>query len=555
MKPATKHSIRGRIAAGIDGFAHGISMMAHGVAGLGQSYDAGRRDNRRIRSWRPGGGSPNVDLLYDLDDLRERSRDLERNSPLALGAIQSKTNGVIGTGLVLKSAIDLDRLGLDRKAAIAAQGEIEREFELWSKDADFTGQLHWLDLQRLAYRSARVSGDIGIARRYRKTPGKPYGLRLVLIEADRISNPNRQADSLAIRGGVQVDGDGVIQGYWVSQTHPGEIVTTALKWEFVPRIGAQSGLKQMLLPYQLQRPGQPRGVPMFSPIIELIQQLKNYATAEISAAINDAMMFAFETLGADDTDGEPLVTNPDSKGSVAGPDELQLEDLAIITLSNGSGVEVKAPSRPNSGYEPFMLAIIKQIGVALEIPFELMIMHFSSSYSASRAALEIAWKGFLAEKAWFEREVADVVFEWFFVEAVALGRLKADGFLDDPVKRAAWMGRQWIGPTRIQIDPRVEAQADAQDIASRVKSRDQVITERTGGDWQRKVAQIAQEEEDLAGLPGATVATSPKLATAQDQQDDGDKSDKSATDDEQEAEDKGGSDGGTGSDKPQKGSK
>jgi len=520
--PAKRNSVRGRIALSLQGFAQGVSMMAMGVAGIGQAYDAGRRDNRRLRSYRPGGGSPSVDLLNDLPDLRERSRDLERNAPLALGAIETKTNGVIGTGLVLKSMLDFEVLRLDRKAAIAAQGQIEREFELWSKEADFTGQQHWLDMQRLIYRSARVSGDIGIARRYRREPGKVYGLRLVLMEADRISNPNRQADSLTVRGGVQVDGDGVIQGYYVSDRHPGEIVGVAsLNWTFVPRFSPQTGLKLMLLPYQMQRPGQPRGVPFFAPIIELIKQLKDYSAAEIDAAVHDAMLFAFETLGENDADADHLLDNPDPAGSVAGDNEVQLEDLAIITLSEGSGVEVKAPQRPNSGFEPFALAIIKQIGVALGIPFELMIMHFSSSYSASRGALEIAWKGFLAEKAWFEREVADVVFEWFLTEAVALGRLKLPGFLDDPIARAAWMGRQWVGPTRIQIDPRVEAQADAVDIASRVKTREQVITERTGGDWQRKFAQIAQEEEDLKSLPGVVVPTTQKQATQQDQQDDG----------------------------------
>lgn len=536
MKPATRKSIRGRFALGIQGLANGVSYLAHGVAGLGQSYDAGRRDNRRLRSWRPGGGSPAVDLLFDLPDLRERSRDLERNSPLALGAIQSKVNGVIGTGLVLKSQIDFEALDIaDKAQVLAQQNSIEREFELWQKDADFTGQLHWLDLQRLIYRSARVSGDIGVARRYRRDAGKVYGLKLVLMEGDRISNPNRAADTATVRGGVAVDGDGAIQGCWVTDRHPGEITTPVLKWSFVPWRSPQTGMRVMLLPYQQQRPGQPRGVPLFSPIIELIKQLKDYSTAEIDAAVHDAMLFAFETLGANDGDVDHLVENPDKQGSVAGPDEVQLEDLSIITLSEGSGVEVKKPMRPNTGFEPFMLAIIKQIGVALEIPFELMIMHFSSSYSASRAALEIAWKGFVAEKAWFEREVADHVFEWFLTEAVAIGRLQLDGFFDDPIRRAAWMGRLWIGPTRIQIDPRVEAQADAVDIASRTKSREQVLYERTGGDWPRKYTQIMQEEEDLAKLPGAMVATTEKAAITEDEQD------------------AGGSDGGQGSDKPKKG--
>jgi len=507
MAPAKRNSLRGMMARGLAG-------MAMAVAGVGQSaggYEGGRRDNRRSRGWRPASGSPKADLLPDLPDLRARSRDLERNAPLALGAIQSKVNGVIGTGLTLKSMLDFEALGLTEAQAIALQADIEREFELWERQADWAGILHWRDMQRLIYRSGRVSGDIGIARRYRREPGATYGTRLVLIEGDRICNPSRRADTDRIAGGVQLS-SGVVEGYWVTDRHPGEITGSALTWQFVPRRGP-SGLAQFLLPYQHQRPGQPRGIPLFAPIVELVKQLKDLTDAEIHAAINDAMLFAFEKLPAAEDVDSPLVTSPDSTSNVAGDDELQLEDLAIITLGEGADVTVKQPSRPNTAFEPFMLAIIKQMGVALELPYELMIQHFSSSFSASRGALEIAWKGFQAEKAWFERQVADQVFEWVMIEAVALGRLVLPGFLEDPRLRMAWLGRQWIGPTRVQLNPQVEANADKTDLEMGTKSRDQIITERTGGDFERKHAQLAYESR-ARKRDGLNAAPAPQQAAA-----------------------------------------
>lgn len=509
-KPVTKNSLRGRLARGVNALAHSVNRSAMALAGAGGSggYEGGRRDSRRTRGWRPKGGSAAQDLLPDLADLVARSRDLERNSPLALGAIQTKVNGVIGTGLRLKSMLDFAALGLSEEEAIAAQDNIEREFELWQRDADWSGVLHWMDMQRLVYRSARVSGDIGIVRRYRKDPGHTYGLKLVLIEGDRVCNPNRAADNDRIKGGVQVSAMGVVEGYHFSDRHPGDILGGPLRWSYVPRVGTD-GSKLMLLPFQMQRPGQPRGVPLLAPIVQLVKQLKDLTDAEINAAVNDAMLFAFEQLGADD-DGDHVIAAPGAEGDEQTADgELKIEDLAIITTANGSTVEMHTPTRPNTAFEPFMLAIIKQMGVVLEIPFELMIMHFSASFSASRGALEIAWKGFLSEKAWFEREVADVVFEWFFAEAVANGRLKAKGFLTDARLRMAWLGKQWIGPTRIQINPQVEANADMKDLEMGTKTRDQIITERTGGDFQRKHAQLAHEEnarrKDGIGQPVDTV--------------------------------------------------
>lgn len=529
-KPVTKNSLRGRLARGVNALAHGVNRSAMALAGAGNvgGYEGGRRDSRRTRSWRPVGGSAANDLLPDLPDLVARSRDLERNSPLALGAIQTKVNGVIGTGLRLKSQLDFKVLGLSEEEAIAAQDNIEREFELWQREADWSGVLHWMDMQRLIYRSARVSGDIGVVRRYRKDRGQTYGLKLVLIEGDRVCNPNRMADSDRIKGGVQVSGSGVVEGYHFSDRHPGDLLGGPLKWSYVPRVGTD-GSKLMLLPFQMQRPGQPRGVPLLAPIVQLVKQLKDLTDAEINAAVNDAMLFAFEQLGADD-DVDHVITAPGADGAQQSADgELQIEDLAIITTANGSTVEMHTPSRPNTAFEPFMLAIIKQMGVVLEIPFELMIMHFSASFSASRGALEIAWKGFLSEKAWFEREVADIVFEWLFTEAVAIGRLKAEGFLTDPVKRMAWLGKQWIGPTRIQINPQVEANADMKDLEMGTKTRDQIITERTGGDFQRKHAQLAHEEvarrkDGLGEYAKAAVAADaapPNPAPADNPDDDG----------------------------------
>ncbi len=58
----------------------------------------------------------------------------------------------------------------------------------------------------------------------------------------------------------------------------------------------------------------------------------------------------------------------------------------------------------------------------------------------------------------------------------------------------AYCGCEWIGPARIQVDPLKEANADAKDIETGVKTRAQVVMERTGGTWERKHEQLALEE-------------------------------------------------------------
>lgn len=481
---------------------NGLATMALATGG----YAGGRRDDRRGRGWRLQGGNAEADINPDNPDLRARARDLTRNAPLATGALQTTVHGVVGPGLVLKSTLDAKRLGITDQQALEIEDLIEAEFALWAEQADFTGQLHWLDWQGLMFRSELENGDVGIVRRYRRDAGNPYGSKLVLVEADRISNPNRGQDKDGLSDGVVTRG-GRIVGYQVSDRHPGNPRGSRLTWSYVPAVG-KSGLWQMLLPFIPLRVGQARGVPYFAPILFLIKQLGEFTDAEVSAAVNAAMFLGFEKPASPDSPSplEALADAQGSAGAATGADEVKLEDAALIRLDPGSDIEIKTPGRPNAQFDPFFIAITKQIGVALDLPFELLMKHFSASYSASRAAMELAWKGFAVRRAWLQRAALDPIYRMFFTEMVALGRLEAPGFFDDPIRQREWMAHQWVPPTRIQIDPVKEAKADQMDIDSGIKSIEQCITERSGGDFERKHRQRAHEQaaREKAGLTGAT---------------------------------------------------
>lgn len=66
-----------------------------------------------LRGWTIPHGAPDELAARDLPTLRRRSADLTRNNPLAAGAIATKVQGVVGTGLKLNAAIDRDLPGLD----------------------------------------------------------------------------------------------------------------------------------------------------------------------------------------------------------------------------------------------------------------------------------------------------------------------------------------------------------------------------------------------------------------------------------------------------------
>ena len=66
----------------------------YGRAALG-SHE-GAKSNRAMAGWLPYGYSPDTDIIYDLPVLRQRSRDMYRNNPLAGGAVLTNRTAVIG---------------------------------------------------------------------------------------------------------------------------------------------------------------------------------------------------------------------------------------------------------------------------------------------------------------------------------------------------------------------------------------------------------------------------------------------------------------------------
>jgi lambda family phage portal protein len=471
-------------ALGIDRWQRRTQMAMAGVGG----YDGGRRERRATKRWRPAEASPDADTLGDLPDLRARARDLARNVPIATGALSTRVTNVVGAGLALIASIDHETLGITEEAADAMEREQEKEFALFWRSVDLTAVQHGDELAALAYRTQSESGDALIVRRYRERPGEVYGTRLQLLEADRLSNPDRAADGDKIAGGVEVDTDGMPVAYHISDKHPGGTRVAGLKWERV-RARDDDGRQLVIHLFDRLRPELSRGVPWLAPVTELVKQLGEYTDAEVHAAVITANHTYFIETAADD-DENPVLGEADS---TLADNEVKLGHGAIVSLSPGEKVNVPQPMRPNAQFDPFFLAMTRLIGVALEIPQELLIKHFTASYSASRAALEIAYQGWIKERKSHARRLWQVAYEWMMEEAVAKGRLNRPGFFADPRIRMAYCGAEWRGAARPSLNPKQEAEADDLDVKNGFKTGEQVCAERTGGEIEKKITQRGKE--------------------------------------------------------------
>lgn len=498
------------------------------LAGREQPYKSASRE-RAGEHWHTANGDADTDTLTDLPELRRRSRDLSRNNPLAGSALTAKVTNVVGTGLKLNAAIDRDVLRLSDAEADAWETQAEAEWRLFTESAncDLRRTLCFADQQELAFRAVLENGDhfVHLVTLRRPRQGWPFSFALQHTEADRVCNPQNQRDTETLIAGVEKDQDGAPLRYHVSNIHPGAInrYSRTQTWTPMPAFGDRTGRRLTLHLFRTLRDGQTRGVPDLAPVMSVIKQLDRYVDAEVDRAVKSALFLAFITT----QDGEGLAgMQPDqlaeSRQSFYGTEgrrkKLQLDHSSLVDLFPGDSVQFSDPKAPNAAAESFLTTFARLMSAALELPHELVLRNFTSSYSAARGAMLMAWQFFSGRRAWLARELCAPIYEAVLLDAISAGRLKAPGFFTDPHARQAWLGCEWIGDAPPHIDENKAVSAAMARIDGGLSTRKRETAALTGQDYDRVLRQREKEQRtDPAAAPEPPSADDLDQADRQEQ--------------------------------------
>ena len=476
------------------------SISLAGGSGTGYGKHGASYAKKSLIGWLTSGMSADQDIVENIETLRARSRDLYMGSPLATGALKTVRTNVVGSGLALNAQIDADFLGLTAEQAREWERTTEREWHLWADTVmcDAERRQNFYQLQSLVLLSAIMSGDVFVTLPVIKRPGYVYDLRIGLIEADRVCNPlNAASIDTNVLGGVEVGQYGETIAYWIAKYNPRAYPVTYIheqqEWTRVLAFGRTTGRHNVLhIMADTERPAQRRGVPMLAPVIESLKQLSRYSEAELMAAVVAGMFTVFIKSNSPQT---PLGQMFDPAMRIdPDPNAYELGNGAIVALEEGEEVQIANPGRPNTAFDGFVVSISRQIGAALEIPYELLVKNFTASYSASRASLLEAWKMFRMRREWLISSFCQPVYEEWLTEAVLKGRIKAPGFFDDPAIRAAWSGAEWYGDAQGQLDPLKEANAAKVRVDEGFSTREREAAELTGMKYETINAVRTREE-------------------------------------------------------------
>ncbi|MCD5324767.1 MULTISPECIES: phage portal protein [Pontibacillus] len=480
------------------------------VLNQGYSHHGASTKKKSLVGWLTRSGSVLEDIEKHIPTLRERSRDLYMGSPLATGALKTMRTNVIGSGLKLNSQIDYEYLGMTLEEADRWQTQVEREFELWAESVHCDAQRmnNFYELQQLAFLSQLMSGDSFALLPYIERPNMPYDLRVQVLESDRICTPEDKKMDMdnKIVNGVEVNSRGEVVAYHIAQQHPNSTSLSKNDWRRIRKYGSKTGRPNIIHLMETERPEQRRGVPVLAPVIESLKQLSRYSEAELMAAVVSGMYTVFvKTEGGEEGNLGQMYDYDDEEIDEQDEGSYELGNGSVVELDENQSVEVANPGRPNPAFDGFVTSICRQVGAALEIPYELLLKHFTASYSASRGALLEAWKMFKMRRAWMASDFCQPIYEEFLAEGVAKGRIDAPGFFSDPVARKAYANAEWNGPSQGQLDPLKEVKAATERVNQGFSTRTRETVELGNGDFFRNnsLREVEEKARKEGGLDNA----------------------------------------------------
>ncbi len=526
--PVAKSNVVDKVVSWFNPVAGARRMAARTALSTFQQatgYITGGSAKRSMRAWFPSLKSADEDTIPSHQKSVASSRDLAMNTPLALAPLKRIRTNVVGGGLVLQSRVDRKYLKLTDEQADDWERQTEREFRLWgeSQFCDMSRSQTFAELQAMAMYNPMLSGDLFVALPMKHINGFPYDLRVHMIEGDRVSNPmgmpdGRQANGKNLAAGIEYDDYGAAIAYHVNTKVYGG--TDIGRWTELPVWGVKSGRRNVYHMFMKDRPGQKRGMPLLAPVVEVLKQQTRLSEAALMATIIQEFFTVFvKSQGAQsvnsgfvpDASVVPRTNDGEPTNTAIPTDERTLEVGTgnILELAEGEDMGVVKAERPITAFEDFFFSYSKAVGAALEIPYEHMILHFSSSYSAARTALLEAWKFYRTSRMWLVRNFNQPVYVEWMAEAVTKGRISAPGFLTDPLARMAWSGSAWLGAGMGMIDPKKESEGAKTRVDNFFSTYEDEYIKISGGEpggWDGMMDRRGRENKKVADTGGAVEA-------------------------------------------------
>lgn len=410
-------------------------------------YD-GASDGRRASSWRSRQSSANTEIGGALTQLRDRARDLVRNTPYAPRALDILVGHTIGTGLVPVPQTGSDNL--DRR--------VTELWDAWCAQADVEGVLSFGAMQALAVRSMVESGEVVLRFIDRRMNGeKVTPFQIQMLEGDFIDHSREgiiasggSADTKRSRLGVGLGEFDRRTGLWLHPQHPGEYSSPTTKnyqSDFVPK-------SELIHLFRALRPGQVRGVSWFAPILLTMRDFVDFVDAVNVKARVEACFSAFLTNSDDlapllDETSDPSIKY-DGFGNPARV--AMLEPGMIKELKTGQDVKFAQPTS-NTQVEPMLMFNLMGMASGIGVTYDQITGDLRQANYTSLRAGKIEFRVLVEQLQTLNviPIMCQPVWQRFIDRSILAGLLRS---------RQGGYPCQWVTPAWEPVDPRRDLEAE-----------------------------------------------------------------------------------------------
>lgn len=457
-----------------------------------RAYEAARID-RTTSAWVANSSSADRALYGEADRVRNRVRDLVRNNAYARGALDAIVANVVGCGITPKPAI---------KGEVERSDAILEKWNQWCEEADIAKRLHFYEMQALAVREMVEAGEM-LFNKINLEPD-PLGsvpFALEMIEAERIANDVDPARNRQIRRGVEVDRAGRAVAYWLYQTNPNDLATYSMAE--AKRVDADD----LLHIYRVERIGQTRGISWLAPAVLRLRDLEMYLENELQAsAVAACFSVAIKTVDSGASWGG--LNDPSGETGTDGNDDRleRLQPGTVAHLMPNESIDVINPLRPNAAADAFLAVMLRSIGVACGLSYELVSRDYSrANYSSIRSGSLEDQRRFRPLQKFLTWRLCQPIYRAWFRQAVLANEAGQPGlemfptlgeYIEAPEE---WTRCNWRAPGWDWVDPLKDVQAAAIEVKEGFRSRGDII-EAAGGDLRETFNELSQEKELAAEL-------------------------------------------------------
>ena len=366
---------------------------------------------------------------------------------------------------------------------------ISEYFHAWCKTCDVTNRHSFKKLVQLAAEERQVDGDCGFVIR---RAGE--GLKIQLVPATRIGNPNMQSDvGQNYYQGIVTNDFGEPIAYRIFRVDRSGVY-------FNPEDVPAANFCHYFDPFRVD---QYRGVTDFHSGIRTARSLYEILEAE-KAGVRFASQQAALVFSDRGTANPRNLFTPNPAVTLGNGQQQQneLSDVGMIRyFGNADKIEVM-PSRPSQAFTGFVQHLMHEISLAVGIPQAVLFGSQGYQGPSVRAEFAAADRVFTRHQGVLVDKVLDPIKNAVLIDAIARGdltapSLKAGETMVQALRRAT--AGEWRFPAKLSIDVGRESAANLNENRQGAKSLAEIASEE-GTDAFSRLEQIAIEASFIKEL-------------------------------------------------------